>query len=929
MPPIMIPPQWSDPRSRRQAEQKVFLELQRQLPTGWTVFHDRAWVAASHVGRTPFIQVDFIIANPKWGVVVLEVKGGKRIWCENGVWKVQPHIGNADRYKLPPLKQAEEAAFALLRAMKEATANRFPSKGIVHAVCFPDVDVPPESLDASLPRAIVIDRSDLQQLPASLRRICNYWASQNVFAKGVITDQWIDAIRGHLARDIELAQLLAISIQIEQRELAAISEEQANIYYAATATRRLAIAGCAGSGKTMLATLLARKLARDGLRTLLCCYNRPLAEYLTGVTKGEADVHVETFHALCRDLAGKVDISFDINEAQASTDQLVAALDTAPHVRLKRYDAIIVDEGQDMDSSWWSIIERILTNPEQCPIFVFYDDNQRVYERPPGLPAGMQVLPLSKNFRNPHPIHEHVLYFYRNTPQPASSSRAGAAPQFRLYDGTQANALAATLRRVIDELRQGQVPFDQIVILTPYGVEASVLSDLEERLPISHTPTKGTILWTSVYSFKGLERPVVILAEIDARMEDDARLDTLLYVGYSRASSQLYVCHEQTVAAPALRPTHGGARRPDARIIEKLDRYQQDAVTAPLGRALVWAGAGSGKTETLTRRIAYLLDAYQIRPEEVVAVTFSRKAAKEMRRRLEHLLTPGVAARLTVGTFHRICGRMLREEIETLPQRSFYGRRTNFRVLDSDDQEVYGRRAIGKLSLEWPVLKAYIERQKQALLWPHETERADNTNDKLCRDAYDRYEQLLEDENAFDFNDLLLFSVRLLEEHPAVRARRQRRWRHLLSDEYQDTNGPQARLIELLARDNDGKPLADASLFVVGDAQQAIYGWRGSRLSYFTGFRTQYSDAQEYRLPINYRSAIPIIEVALAVADKSFTGVERLDLIPHRTHLAPNVTIVEHDTVEEEAATIAQHLHDIVQRQGINPREIAVLMRAM
>jgi DNA helicase-2/ATP-dependent DNA helicase PcrA len=230
-------------------------------------------------------------------------------------------------------------------------------------------------------------------------------------------------------------------------------------------------------------------------------------------------------------------------------------------------------------------------------------------------------------------------------------------------------------------------------------------------------------------------------------------------------------------------------------ILKKLNPQQHEAVTSPARQILVLAGPGSGKTRVLTQRIAYLVYEQQVNPGNILAVTFTNKAAREMRGRLERMLGKGVGA-LWLGTFHSICARILRREAEVLPFDS------NYVIMDADDQKSI----------------AIISNAKNQLTSADDFS-ARTYREEVAKRIYERYESTLRSSNAVDFDDLLLWTVKLFEEHPDIRKRYSQRFEHVLIDEFQDTNQAQYHLVKHLSSHHH-------SLFAVGDEDQSIYRWR-------------------------------------------------------------------------------------------------------
>jgi DNA helicase II / ATP-dependent DNA helicase PcrA len=290
-----------------------------------------------------------------------------------------------------------------------------------------------------------------------------------------------------------------------------------------------------------------------------------------------------------------------------------------------------------------------------------------------------------------------------------------------------------------------------------------------------------------------------------------------------------------------------------------LNPQQRQAVTAGLGQTLVLAGPGSGKTRVLTERIAYLIRNLGVRPYHILAVTFTNKAAREMKDRVERSLGEEVND-LWLGTFHAMCARLLRREANALPFNS------SFVIFDSDDQESLVKRAIKELNINDKQYRpagihAAISIAKNNLVLPDDFP-VQNYRDEVVLRIYKRYQEMLIDNNAVDFDDLLLWSVRLLEENPAIRERYARRFEHVLVDEFQDTNTAQYQLLKNLASYH-------RNLFVVGDEDQSIYRWRGADYRNVLYFENDYPESKKILLEQNYRSTQCVLDAARAVIDRN------------------------------------------------------------
>ena len=309
-------------------------------------------------------------------------------------------------------------------------------------------------------------------------------------------------------------------------------------------------------------------------------------------------------------------------------------------------------------------------------------------------------------------------------------------------------------------------------------------------------------------------------------------------------------------SAPALDP-----------LISGLNPQQAAAVIHSGTPLLVVAGAGSGKTRVLTRRIAYLMARRNVRPFEILAITFTNKAAGEMKERVADLVGP-VARSMWVSTFHSACVRILRVEAHRL------GYSNNFTIYDSADSQRLIALVCKDLNLDpkrFPPRQfaATISNAKNELLGPADfLNSTSNQYEQICADVYSLYQKRLGQANAMDFDDLIMKTVEVMQRFPDAKARLRSRFRHILVDEYQDTNHAQYILVkELVGKDEEGIPAAE--LCVVGDADQSIYGFRGATIRNILQFELDYLDAETILLEQNYRSTQNILSAANAVIEQN------------------------------------------------------------
>jgi DNA helicase-2/ATP-dependent DNA helicase PcrA len=356
---------------------------------------------------------------------------------------------------------------------------------------------------------------------------------------------------------------------------------------------------------------------------------------------------------------------------------------------------------------------------------------------------------------------------------------------------------------------------------------------------------------------------------------------------------------------------------PGAEILQGLNPAQREAVEAIEGPVLIIAGPGSGKTRVITHRVAYLVRVCGISPHRIIAVTFTNKAAREMTSRLQRL----VGARsqsLTVGTFHAFCAMLLRRE------GSFVGLEPNYTIYDDEDQQGLIKQAMELAELDpkqFPprTVHGVISRAKSVLLDSQGlAQQRQNYFEERCAQVYHHYEELLARNNAVDFDDLLLRAVQLLQGYPEVREKYQRRYLHLMVDEFQDTNVAQYRLARLLAEEY-------RNICVVGDPDQSIYSWRNADIRNILSFQRDYPDAKTVALEQNYRSTATILEAAKHLISVNGMRLQK-DLFTDNDKGMP-VTVHEAYDQDEEAAFVIAEVDRLVREERFKPGDCAVTYR--
>lgn len=354
-------------------------------------------------------------------------------------------------------------------------------------------------------------------------------------------------------------------------------------------------------------------------------------------------------------------------------------------------------------------------------------------------------------------------------------------------------------------------------------------------------------------------------------------------------------------------------------ILKGLNPRQQEAVSHTFGPLLIIAGAGSGKTRVLTYRIAYLLQQKVVFPSEILALTFTNKAAKEMQERIGKLVGEEVAKKLWMGTFHSVFSKIMRFESEKI------GYNSNFSIYDSDDSERVVKSIIQELNLDAKEIKprtirAKISSAKNELIDPQlfKQKFISSTMDDIAAQVYPLYEARLRKSNAMDFDDLLVKPIELFEKHPDVLEKYQDRFKFILIDEYQDTNQAQYKVTKMLARKNK-------NICVVGDDAQSIYAFRGADIGNILDFQNDYPNAKKVPLEQNYRSTQAILKAADSIIKVNTKQLDKT--LWTENNLGELIISLESYNERDEATRVAYHINNLRMRRGYKLNEFAILYR--
>lgn len=354
-------------------------------------------------------------------------------------------------------------------------------------------------------------------------------------------------------------------------------------------------------------------------------------------------------------------------------------------------------------------------------------------------------------------------------------------------------------------------------------------------------------------------------------------------------------------------------------LLKELNEMQKEAVLATEGPVLIMAGAGSGKTKCLTHRIAYLIKEKKVSPYDILAITFTNKAAGEMKERMAKLLNRGSSANIMpwMGTFHSVCVKILRRETHLL------GYDSNFTIYDSDDsltmvKEVMKKEGIDTKQFAPQSVRFFIGGAKNEMMRAADYERyANGYFQEIVAKVFKIYELELKKNQAMDFDDLIMNTVEVLDQFEEVLEKYQNIFRYILIDEYQDTNEAQYKLTKLLAAKNK-------NICAVGDDYQAIYGWRGANFKNLLNFEKDYPEARVFKLEQNYRSTKNIIEAAQKVIEKNRLRTDKV-LWTENVEGAP-ITIYQGRTADDESEFIIREILGL-QRSGLSLGDFVILYR--
>lgn len=551
-----------DERQLRKLPSRAEAEVYRALTSLWgnntLVVFSLPWIRVGPYGHPRDGETDFALFDHERGMLTIEVKGGGvEIDPQSGQWTSVDRNGQRHRIK-DPFEQAKREKYALRDYLAEQhpwqRLKLRPTLG--HAVLFPDLDDTRLLQGPSRPGDIIGSRGDVANLTQWLESVFAFWSGDGPPVG--VGDGGLALLDRFFCQPVDVRPLLSLLLEEEEEERIRLTEEQGRLLKGLGRRNRAVISGGSGTGKTLLATTKARDFANDGKKTLLLCYNRPLANHLAHTIGDQANADVMSFHQLCDWYARRAEQATGRNvlsEAEQANPtlnkfdvQFPHALALATECITDRYDAIIVDEAQDFGEEYWLPVELLLRDETKSSLFLFYDHNQAVYKRVSSFPIHDEPFLLTRNCRNTVHIHEAAYRYYRGE---LTEPPTIAGDTVSIIDapsrGSQAKRLHAHLIGLVDHER---VRPEKIAVLVPSAGHQEYYQALADRpLPsgskwaFEEYGVIGGVRVETVHRFKGLEAAVVYLWGADTF---SPKLDAeTLYVTLSRAKSRLILVGEE------------------------------------------------------------------------------------------------------------------------------------------------------------------------------------------------------------------------------------------------------------------------------------------------------------------------------------------------------------------------------------------------
>ncbi|QWD96257.1 NERD domain-containing protein [Polynucleobacter sp. MG-6-Vaara-E2] len=554
--PLLTGDQLSAVKSR--AEARFYEACRDQLSSDFVVIHSAGWLYKDARGRLKEGEADFIILTPTAGIYVVEVKGGGISFDPaNGKWSSKDRNGYQHEIK-DPFRQASSERHALLDQLNGSPEWR-QWKGervsLGHSVFFPDIADSANIVGPERPRELIGISVDLKSLTSWLDRLIKFWRQNGETPLG---SQGVKILEKFLTKPIEVRPAFVATIDDAEVQRIRLTNNQAKVLRIIGGRTRAVISGGAGTGKTLIAVEKAKYFASNGLKTLLLCYNRPLADSLALALQDQPLLAVLDFHQLCdrriRQAKGSTgrDLLKEAAEAYPGNSsfhlygvQMPYALALSNELLDEKFDAIVIDEAQDFSDEYWFGIEELLKDVNKSYLYIFIDQNQEIYKRHGNLPVTEAPYHLTANCRNTIPIHRLAYNFYKGEVVDEPELQGPNAQLLAINDqDSQVKEILNTLAKWTSD--DAIKPVDIVILITGQDKEMAYKA-LEHEASLhgvklsfgNHARRSNQVLVDSVYRFKGLESSAVILWVGDEVF--DSKETELIYVGISRAKTLLSV----------------------------------------------------------------------------------------------------------------------------------------------------------------------------------------------------------------------------------------------------------------------------------------------------------------------------------------------------------------------------------------------------
>ena len=526
----MVPkefPYQHDPK--RWAEFQTYRAFEN-LDESWCVFYGVAWQAQSH-GRQRDGECDFVLLHPRHGLYAVEVKGGSEIGVIDGEWYTTK-AGKRISLKQSPFSQAVKSKNVLKDYLEDGIQSFQANQPIGHFVVFPS-HTQEGNLTAEAPREIICDTNDLASFTNWFPSLLAHWNISVNYSADLF-----ESVKSRLAPTATLKNSLSVRVRTSERALVELTEGQFTAMEIMRRHRRTLTLGGAGTGKTLLAKARAESLAKSGFRTLLVCFNRPLGELLADDLEDPL-LTVGSFHSICFEVAERAKLLPDGERNEGWWDtELPLAFEVGAEVLDIKYDAIIVDEGQDFHPDWWTALFDVLSDRSDAIFAVFADSNQNIYREKWIPPFDVDPFELNVNCRNTIEIAARFTKLAGTTTETKGTHGIHPTVKIANTDNQVAKAVRASVKLFLDEARVS--PADMVVLVNRKSELELAQAELQD---IGGAAAKIPV--ETIQRFKGLEATAAIVI---LRTVDSLEFDPLVYVGLSRARSLLHIICTDVIA---------------------------------------------------------------------------------------------------------------------------------------------------------------------------------------------------------------------------------------------------------------------------------------------------------------------------------------------------------------------------------------------